>query len=60
MKRKLEEIEIILCRCYSSEHQILVHYDEEDNELYMDDSSFGARFLETLEIWIKIHFRLSL
>ena len=36
MKQKLEETEILLCRCHSSEHQILVHYDEDDKELYLD------------------------
>jgi hypothetical protein len=30
MKHKLEEIEILLCRCQSDEHQILVHYNEDD------------------------------
>ena len=30
MNRKLEETEILLCRCHSSEHQILVHYNEND------------------------------
>jgi len=36
MNRKLEETEILLCQCHSSEHQILVHYDEEERELYLD------------------------
>jgi len=36
MNRKLEETEILLCSCYSDEHQILVHYNEDDKELYLD------------------------
>ena len=35
MKRKIERTEILLCRCHSHEHQILVYYDEEDNKLYL-------------------------
>lgn len=36
MKHELEETEILLCRCHSDEHQILVHYDKDDKELYLD------------------------
>jgi hypothetical protein len=36
MNRKLEETEILLCRCHSDEHQILVHFNEDDKELYLD------------------------
>ena len=36
MNRKLEETEILLCSCHSDEHQILVHYNEDDKELYLD------------------------
>ena len=25
--------DIIICECFSTEHQIVFHYDEEDNEL---------------------------
>ena len=35
MRRKLEKTEILLCSCLSSEHQILVHHDENEKELYL-------------------------
>jgi hypothetical protein len=44
MKRKLEETEIILYHCHSGEYQILVHYDGEDNELYLAIHLSGRDF----------------
>jgi hypothetical protein len=35
MKRKLEETEILLCRCHSDEHQILIHSNKDDKGLYI-------------------------
>ena len=36
MKQEQEKTEILLCRCHSDDHQILVHYNEDDNEMYLD------------------------
>lgn len=30
----MEKSEILICDCNSTEHQIVIHYDEEDNIVY--------------------------
>jgi hypothetical protein len=56
MNRKLEEKEILLCRCHSSEHQILVNYDEDDKMLYLSIHLTKRNFLKRLKYGLKYIF----
>jgi hypothetical protein len=56
MKRKLEETEILLCHCHSSEHQILVLYNEEDKELYLEIHLAERSFWKRLKYGLKYIF----
>jgi hypothetical protein len=56
MKRKLEETEILLCKCHSSEHQILIYYDEDDKMLYLSIHLTERGFWRRLKYGIKYIF----
>jgi len=56
MNRKLEETEILLCRCYSAEHQILVHHSEDDKELYLSIHLAERNFWRRLKFGLKYIF----
>jgi hypothetical protein len=56
MNRWLEKVEILLCRCHSSEHQILVHYDEDDKMLYLHIHLTERSFWRRLKYGLKYIF----
>ena len=59
MNRKLEETEILLCRCHSDEHQILVRHCKDDKELYLSvhlaEHSFWRRLKNGLKYIFGYH-----
>jgi hypothetical protein len=56
MPQNLENPEILLCRCHSAEHQILVHYDEEDNMMYLHIHLTERSFWHRLKYGLKYIF----
>jgi hypothetical protein len=56
MNRKLDKTEILLCQCHSSEHQILVHYDEEDKMMYLHIHLAERSFWKRLKYGLKYIF----
>ena len=48
MEQLFEEEKILICACHNSEHQILIHKDIIDGEVYMDIHLAKRSFLERL------------
>ena len=56
MKQSFKEDKILICACHNSEHQILIHEDIIDGEVYMDIHLAKRSFLERLIYGIKYIF----
>ena len=56
MEQLFEEEKILICACHNSEHQILIHKDIIDGEVYMDIHLAKRSFLERLIYGMKYIF----
>ena len=56
MEQLFKEEKILICACHNSEHQILIHKDIIDGEVYMDIHLAKRSFLERLIYGIKYIF----
>ena len=56
MTQSFKEDKILICACHNSEHQILIHKDIIDGEVYIDIHLAKRSFLERLIYGIKYIF----
>ena len=52
-KTKMEVRDILICECSSAEHQLLVQYFEDENEVYVQTHLAKKTFWERLKYGIK-------
>lgn len=50
------ESQVLICECHSDEHQILIHYDDEDREVYLHVHLIKRNFWYRLWYGIKYVF----
>ena len=55
MKAKMEE-KLILCNCFSPEHQMIIFYDKEDNIAYIEYHLKPLSFFERIKHAVKYIF----
>jgi hypothetical protein len=53
---KATESQVLICDCHSDEHQILIHYDEDDREVYLHVHLASQGFWSRLIYAIKYLF----
>lgn len=52
----MEKPELFICACHSSEHQLIIRYDKEDKEIYIDVHLRGRRLFGRIFYAIKYIF----